>query len=166
MSRIRSLLAASASALAIATLTPAVAEASVATAPAFASAANGCTRQLEATVQTHLDAITDRDLPAYAATLHDDVVLIFPDGSGIEGKEAVVNLHAELFADPSWRQDFLDVESTVAGCRTAWTRVEYNYIVFNPDGTIRGQAHALFALTWTRERGRWLVLADQNTRIS
>lgn len=164
MSRFRPLLAASAASLALVTMTPAVVEA--APAPAATSASVGCTRQLEAAVQTHLNAITNRDLDAYAATLHDDIVLILPNGSRIEGKDAVVALHEELFADTSWRQDFLDVQSQTFGCKTAWTRVEYNYIVFNPDGTELGRAHSLFTLSWTREKGKWRVIADQNTRIS
>ncbi|PRY57126.1 uncharacterized protein (TIGR02246 family) [Knoellia remsis] len=129
--------------------------------------ATGCARQLEARVDDHLNAITERDLTAYASTLHEDVVLIFPDGSSVEGKDAVVALHDQLFTDgDSWRQDFLDVDSTVSGCRTAWTRVEYTYIAYAPDGTELGRSHALFTLTWTREGGTWLVLADQNTKIS
>lgn len=127
--------------------------------------ARACERSLRATLQTHLDAITERDLAALAPTVHDDMVLIFPSGSMRVGKEAFMDFHRDWFADPLWAEPYEIADVNVFGCQSAWTLIDYRYQELNEAGEVIDSSHAYFSLTWTRERGRWLAVADQNTPL-
>jgi uncharacterized protein (TIGR02246 family) len=163
MNRTRTALAA-ASALAAAVVVGVPATASSDGATTTAKAA-GCERSLRATLATHLQSVQDRDLQAMAPTVDERVTLIFPSGTVLRGKDAFLGFHEEWFADPTWRQDATVTDVNVWGCSTAWALIRYQMVQLNPDGTETKGTPSYFALSWTRERGRWQVVADQNTAI-
>ena len=129
------------------------------------SGGKGCEKRFRATLQTHLDAITNRDLEALEPTVADSMVLIFPSGSIRRGKEAFMDFHQGWFADPNWRQPYTVTDVTIEGCNTAWALVDYRYQTLDDDGNVVSESHNMFSLTWTFKKGRWQAIADQNTRL-
>lgn len=128
--------------------------------------ATGCEKQFEKALDTHLTAIDERDLEALAPTVDEDVVLIFPSGRTLYGKEAFMDFHEGWFASSTpWTQDNTVTHTNVEGCRTAWSSVDYVYRTYDADGNVVTESHNMFALTWTRDRGQWVVVADQNTKL-
>jgi uncharacterized protein (TIGR02246 family) len=119
---------------------------------------------LDEALQEHLSALQRKDLAAYAATLADEVVLILPDGSVLDGKAAVVELHREMFADDSWTQE-RTVRRVLTAGSTGWVLIEYRFVVVDAEGQVVSDRRAYFTLTYALVEDRWLVIADQNTRL-
>lgn len=112
-------------------------------------------------IKHHVEAITGRDLDVYAATLHDDVLLILPTGTSFVGKDAVVDFHREFFADPDWTQDLTEKVVTV-GEHTARALYEVDYTDVDRTGApVRTQF--LVGLVFARVGAEWLLLHDQCT---
>lgn len=113
---------------------------------------------LDEALEEHLAALERKDLDAYAATLADEVVLILPNGTLVDGKAAMVEFHREMFADDGWTQE-RTVRRVIDKGNTGWVLIEYRWI------TAESQTRAYFTLTYALVDGRWLVVADQNTRL-
>jgi len=160
----RTTLAASAAALTVAGL--GIAGLPGATASDTGWGHSGCETSFHKTLATHLDAITNRDLEALEPTVGESMTLIFPSGSIRRGKEAFMAFHEGWFADPNWRQPYTVTDVTVEGCKTAWALVDYRYESLADDGTVESSSHNMFALTWTFQHGRWVAIADQNTKLA
>lgn len=124
-----------------------------------------CAAKFDRTLKTHLDAITHRNLKALEPTVGESMTLIFPSGSIRRGKDAFMAFHEGWFADPNWRQPYTVTDVTVEGCQTAWALVDYRFEELDDAGNVVSSSHNMFALTWTYDRGRWLAIADQNTKL-
>lgn len=114
-------------------------------------------------VDRHLSAIQNRDLSAYSATLHDDVLVILPTGARFEGRAAVEEFHREFFADPDWSQSMTELRF-VAMDTAASTLYEAEY----RDVDAAGQPitkRFLVGLVFVREGQEWLLLHDQCTPL-
>ncbi|MEU4679079.1 nuclear transport factor 2 family protein [Micromonospora sp. NPDC023737] len=119
-------------------------------------------QSFDAAVAAHLRAIVQRDLPGYAATLAPQVQLVLPDASVVSGKDAVVEVNREFFADRTWRLEATEVARGL-GDRAGTVVYQFSFVYALPDGsTLRGTS--LVGLTFVCQRGRWLLLHDQNTR--
>jgi uncharacterized protein (TIGR02246 family) len=114
-------------------------------------------------IDRHLETITARDLDGYAATLHDDVVLVLPTGTTFAGKAAVVGFHREFFADPDWSQDLTEKTTTVRE-DVARALFEADYRDVDGDGAPVRQRF-LLGLVFTRVDDEWLLLHDQCTPV-
>lgn len=111
------------------------------------------------TLDVHLAAIAGRDLDGYAATLHDDVIVVLPNGSLIQGRDAVLDFHREWFKDLDWSQEMsmvsvVETETTLVGVYEADYR----------DGPLHKRN--LVSLVFTLVDGSWLLLHDQNTPLA
>ncbi len=114
-------------------------------------------------VDRHLAAIADRDLDGYAASVHEDVLVVLPTGTRFDGKAAVVEFHRDFFADPDWSQDMAEVRFVEAG-DTVSTLYEATYR--DVDGTGAPiLTRFLVGLVFVRTDGVWLLLHDQCTPL-
>lgn len=108
----------------------------------------------------HIEAIQERDIDRFAATIaKDDVCFVGGDGSTIEGRENGIEAHRGWFAaDDDWTFD-PEVLWTREGAdmALALTRVAYR------ERATARQFMLLFA--FVREDGGWKFLYDQNTPI-
>jgi uncharacterized protein (TIGR02246 family) len=116
----------------------------------------------DAALRAHLRAIADRDLAAYAATVHQDAVLVLPGGQIHAGREAVVGFHAEMFADHSWTQCFEELERR-QGQDHATVLLRSTYTEADEAGRQTLEARNLVGLTFVAAGGDWLLVHDQNT---
>jgi hypothetical protein len=121
-------------------------------APDFSSALN-----------THLAAITSRDLDGFTATLTDrpDLRVIFPNGELVGTTQEVIAFHKEWFADDQWVMEPV-VETVIEGSDMSAALIRYDYRD-TPDGTPRS---TWLILIFQLENGEWRLVHDQNTRIA
>lgn len=121
----------------------------------------GCGRQFDAAVQTYLHTTDQRDARGFNALLHRDVTGVLPGGTTFNGKAEMAGFIDGFFARTDWTQTF-DLERKTADCEVGYVLFESVYAE-----PAAGYSQTLMiGLTWTREHGRWLVLADQNTEVS
>ncbi|MFS8638456.1 MAG: nuclear transport factor 2 family protein [Gemmatimonadota bacterium] len=121
-------------------------------------------REFEATLNRHLDAIRTRDLAGIEATITSgpELVLIFPNGHRTTTRDEYMDFHRNWFASDTWTMhiEVLDVE-VGRDFAIAMTRTLYEDVA---DGE-RVQSRSWLTLTFRREGDRWALYHDQNTRI-
>jgi uncharacterized protein (TIGR02246 family) len=123
--------------------------------------APGCGRQLDHAVHRYVATTGDRDAAGFNALLHRDVTGTLPGGTVFAGKAEMAGFIDGFFARTDWTQSFQLTRRTVSGCSTAY--VLFDSVYAEPAAGFRQEL--AIGLTWTREHGRWLVLADQNTEV-
>lgn len=120
-----------------------------------------CVRQLDAAVETYLRTTDRRDARGFNALLHRDVTGVLPGGAVFNGRAEFAAFIDTFFARTDWTQTF-DLKRRVADCSSAFVLFESVYAE-----PAAGYEQALvIGLTWTREHGRWQLLADQNTEAA
>ncbi|MFL6127260.1 nuclear transport factor 2 family protein [Actinophytocola sp.] len=151
------ILAAGLALVAVVTGAPAAA-AHPATAPRPAA---GCGRQFDAAVQTYLRTTDERDARGFTALLHRDVTGVLPGGTVFSGHDELAAFIDRFFARTDWTQTF-DLTRRNATCERGYVLFESVYAE-----PAAGYSQTLMiGVTWVREHGRWLVLADQNTEVT
>jgi uncharacterized protein (TIGR02246 family) len=138
---------------ALATLAPA--------ASATGSGSSSCGRQLDAAVDKYVATTDARDARRFNTLLHRDVTGVLPGGTVFAGKAEMAGFIDGFFARTDWTQTFELTRRTVSGCASAY--VLFDSVYAEPAAGF--SQRLAVGLTWTREHGRWLVLADQNTEV-
>lgn len=115
----------------------------------------------ESQLRRHLDAIVSRDFDVLVSTLDQDVVVIFPNGSMLKGKQEVADFHREWFTDPEWIFE-PEITRIDFGVSRASALVRYTYRD-NAESTPRS---TFLSLQFRRRGEEWLLFHDQNTRIA
>lgn len=107
----------------------------------------------------HIDAIQERDIDRFAATLaQNDVQFIGGDGSIIDGRENAIEAHRGWFMNDDWTFNPEVLWTREEGdLALALTRVDYR------EKDAQKQFMLLFA--FVREPEGWKLLLDQNTPI-
>lgn len=131
------------------------------TAAAATHPGHGCARQFDAAVQTYLRTTDQRDARGFNALLHRDVTGVLPGGAVFSGRSEMAAFIDGFFARTDWTQTFTEARRT-AGCETGFVLFESVYA----EPAAGYTQPLMIGLTWTREHGRWLVLADQNTEVA
>lgn len=137
-----------------------IAPALVLAVPAHAAADHHETgRSFEATLQSHLDAVTNRDLDAYIGTITTggDLTIIFPGGEIIRTRDEAIAFHTEWFAAPGWTMTF-EVDRIVESHHMAVASLRATYT----DGA--GPRVNWLTLVFEEQDGEWRLVFDQNTR--
>lgn len=107
----------------------------------------------------HLEAINERDIDRFAATLaQNDVRFVGGDGRIIEGRENAIAAHRDWFLDDTWvfEPELLWTREE-AGAAWALTRITYR----EPGG----ERQFLLLFLFAQENGEWRLVYDQNTAI-
>jgi len=123
---------------------------------------NGCGRQFDSALSSYLHTTDARDSSGFNALLHRDVVGVLPGGTVFDGKKAMAGFITTFFARTDWTQTFVLKRKVVSDCESGYALYESVYA--EPAAGYRQKL--MIGLTWTREHGRWLVLADQNTEVT
>lgn len=114
-------------------------------------------------VERHLAAVTARDLDTYLTTVHEDVSVVLPNGTLVEGRAAVGEFHREWFADPDWSWRLSPTRTATAG-DTGVALFTVDYDDLDRDGKPYTVCY-LLSLAFARVDGTWLLVHDQNTPI-
>ncbi len=115
---------------------------------------------LSEALQDHFEAIAERDIDRFSATLSaDDLRLVGGEGRIIHGRDNAVAAHRDWFADARWtfEPEILWMrEEATAG----WvlTRVRYT--------DAENERQFLLLLIFMNEDGAWKLVYDQNTPIA
>lgn len=137
------------------------------------AALNGCGKaapvddggrpDFDAALERHLEAITDRDLEAFKATITtgDILYMIFPNGDALTTPAKAVALHEEWFKDPNWVWEG-EIIHKVEGADMAAVLMQYDY----RDAPDQPPRRSWLSLVFKLEDGEWRLVHDQNTRIT
>jgi ketosteroid isomerase-like protein len=116
------------------------------------------------TLEGHLRAIRERDLPALVATLPaDGLVLIMADGRLERSVGRFVELHRDWFAQTTW--------SLATGLVSLLETPELGVAVVHldyrdePPGGAPVHETSYLTLVFALRDGRWVMVQDQNTPI-
>lgn len=112
------------------------------------------------TLEKHLRAIQDRDLPALADTVAPDaLVLIMADGKLVRSTAEFLEAHRGWFAMPGWTLGVEEVETfQAADLAVAVLRLDYR-----EPPNVRSESY--LTLVFQQRGDRWLMVQDQNTPI-
>lgn len=130
--------------------------------PMTASTELACARSFDTVVERHFAAIQSRDLQVYMSTIgpRDGDLMILPDGTIWDSREAIAQGHSDWFADASWSfhtEPLRRVEREQFGLVVVRTQVR------RPDGD--SQPFLLSILFAREDDGCWYLLHDQNTTL-
>lgn len=116
------------------------------------------------TLDRHLRAIRNRDLPGLVATLPaDELTLITSDGRLVRTTVEMVEMHRGWFASTTWSLDAEVVhlvESPEIG--VAVLRLDYRD---DPPGQPPIREASYLSLVFALRDGRWVMIHDQNTPV-
>jgi uncharacterized protein (TIGR02246 family) len=130
-------------------------------------AAWSCSRDaadFDATLQTHLRAVQNRDLEGLLATVADSVTLLLPNGRMLSTKEEFENLHIGWFAEKNWTwtPTLIRTETTPS---QSFALVSYIYEELDSTGNVAASRNTYLLLIFKKTDDRWLLVHDQNTRV-
>lgn len=110
-------------------------------------------------LEEHIEAITERDIDRFAATLaQTDVRFVGGDGRIIEGRENAIAAHRDWFMDDTWTfSPEIVWTREEAGAAWALTRVTYR--------AAAGERQFNLLFLFVQENGDWRLVYDQNTPI-
>src|SRR4051812_41573797 len=116
------------------------------------------------TLDKHLQAIQDRDLPALVETLPaDELVLIMSDGQLRRRVADFVDAHRGWFAGKTWKLG-TELVSVREGADLGIAVLHLDYRDSPPGGQpIRETSY--LTLVFARQGDRWVMVHDQNTPI-
>lgn len=118
-----------------------------------------------ATLQKHLTAVANRDLPTFTSTLATDgnLTLIMPNGTVMQGADAIIDFHRDWFSDPDWSLELEPINQ--------WERENVGTAIYNvtysdldPDGNPYHLRYVL-TLVFMKQSDEWLLVHDQNTML-
>lgn len=140
---------------------PAVAaEGEVAAAPAEGNAV-GCAEQFEAAITEDMTTFGNFDREAWRAVHHVNAVSIFGSGRVVQGRDAIVDILKGHFDARNATWDYTELYRHVEGCKSGYVLYDTTYAI----PSIGFVQRAIVGVTYVREHGKWLVIADQNTVI-
>lgn len=144
---------------ALATVTPNVGSVSAA-ASKEGSRHGWCERAFDQAQRQDMESFRDYDAEAFRAVHHPDAVSVFSVGEVAVGRDAIMEALAPYFEAKVARWSWTELTRSVQGCRTGV--IVYRTLIERPGLT----RYALNTVTYTFERGRWLVISDQGTEVS
>src|SRR5262245_9161781 len=117
------------------------------------------------TIEKHLGAIRDRNLPALFETLpdEDEILLIMSDGRIVRSVREFAERHRDWFASTTWSIDAEPVHTIeTPDLGIAVIRLDYRD---NPRDAASIQEDSLLTLVFARRGQHWVMVQDQNTPI-
>lgn len=116
------------------------------------------------TLDRHLRAIRDRDLPGLVETLPtDELTLITSDGRLVRAVSEFIAMHRGWFAETTWTLHAEPI-SVVETPQMGLALLRLTYRDRPPDRPVIEEASYL-SLVFAFREGRWVMIHDQNTPI-
>ena len=117
------------------------------------------------TLHTHLQAIQQRNIDTFLATLTKDESLsvILPNGTLFETRTAFVEFTRQWFADPDWQMT-VELLRTVETAEMGLALLSVVYADLDPKGEPYELRYYL-TLVFAQQEGVWRLVHDQNTLL-
>jgi len=124
------------------------------------------TSTFDAALETHLLAIEKRDWAGFDSTLteSDTLTFVLANGKFSKTKADFKKATQAWLADPDWSWNY-QVLSTNSDTNTGVAVLNVQYTDKNEAG-IEYKLHYLLSLVFSKERGGWRLVHDQNTLVS
>ncbi|SHJ20062.1 YybH family protein [Lutispora thermophila] len=110
----------------------------------------------------HLKAIENKDLETFITTISkEDVTLIMPNGTLINGREEFIEFHKDWFSDKDWTLNY-EILKIEEGEEASFALLKVNY----KDIDFNGNEYSLnyyLTLLFKKIDGEWGLIYDQNT---
>ena len=119
-----------------------------------------CDQKFDQAQRQDMESFRDYDAEAFREVHHPDAVSVFAVGEVAIGRDAIMEALAPYFEARVARWSWTEITRSVEGCRTGV--IVYRTLIERP-GLSR---HAINTVTYTFDRGRWLVISDQGTEVS
>ncbi len=121
------------------------------------------TPNFDLALQQHFDAITNRDIDAFAAhmTRNEKLYTIVQNGHAFKTPAEIIAIHADWFKDPRWIWQGSVVHKAV-GQDMAMAVIKYSYRPSATAPAVESWLTYVFAL----EDGAWKIIHDQNTALN
>ena len=117
------------------------------------------------TIEKHLGAIRDRNLPSLIETLpeEEDLLLIMADGRMVRSVREFVELHRDWFASSTWTLDAEPVHTI----ETPDLGIAVLYLNYRDTPKDAHPIHesSLLTLVFARRGQKWVMVQDQNTPV-
>ena len=116
------------------------------------------------TLEKHLGAIRDRNLPSLIETLpEEEVLLIMADGRMVRSVREFVELHRDWFASSTWTLDAEPVHTI----ETPDLGIAVLYLNYRdtPKDAQPFHESSLLTLVVARRGQKWVMLQDQSSRL-
>ncbi|MGH9185022.1 MAG: hypothetical protein ACRD0U_04265 [Acidimicrobiales bacterium] len=136
--------------------------------PATASTASpatrrGCRQAFDEAQRQDMESFRDYDAEAFREVHHDDALTVFASGTlivyGADNIMATLHRHFEdQEAIWSWTELSRFIDN---GCRTGYILYDTTYEL----PSVNFVQHATVGVSYLRDNGKWLVIADQGTLI-
>jgi ketosteroid isomerase-like protein len=120
-----------------------------------------------AAVETHLAAISARNLEALLPTLTSgtELPMIAPNGFKFDTRQQYIDFHKQWFAAPDGGKLDAQIVSVTESAALSHALVKYRYTSKDSAGKPQSTTCWL-ALTFALEKGSWRLVFDQNTLIT
>lgn len=119
-----------------------------------------CRERFDQAQRQDMESFRDYDAEAFRQVHHPHAVSVFAVGQVAIGRDAIMEALAPYFEAKVAKWSWTEITRSVQGCRTGV--IVYRTLIERP-GLIR---HAINTVTYTFQRGRWLVVSDQGTEVS
>ena len=118
-------------------------------------------------VETHLAALSARDMDALLPTLTsgNDLTMIAPNGIKFDTRQQFVDFHRQWFATRDDGRLAFETVRFVESPALGHALIKYHYSSKDGSGT-QQVSDSWLALTFALEEGSWRLVFDQNTLIS
>jgi ketosteroid isomerase-like protein len=118
-------------------------------------------------VETHLAAISKRDMTALLPTLTSgtDLTMIAPNGMKFDTRQQFVDFHRQWFAAKDNGTLTFEIVRLVESPVLGHALIKYRYSSKDKEGSAQ-TSDSWLALTFALENGTWRLVFDQNTLIA
>jgi len=121
----------------------------------------GCARSFDEAQRLDMESFGRFDAEAFRAIHHPEATAVFASGARRMGIDAIMDALAPHFANRNATWTWTELHRFVDGCRSAYILYETWYAIPSEGFS----QHALTGVTYIREHGRWLGIADQGTLL-
>jgi len=121
----------------------------------------GCARSFDEAQRVDMESFARFDAETFRAIHHPEAITVFASGARRMGIDAIMEALAPHFDNRHATWKWTERHRFVDGCRSAYILYETWYEIPS-QGVSR---HTLTGVTYIREHGRWLGIADQGTPL-
>jgi uncharacterized protein DUF4440 len=123
--------------------------------------ATGCAREFDEAQRVDMESFRDFDEATWLAGHHPEAITIFASGARRQGIDAIAATMHSHFVNKTAVWGWTELYRFVDGCSTGFILYDATYDI----PSIGFHQRALTTVTYVRQGGKWLSIADQGTLL-